>query len=182
MLEARPSSGARSTTCMQSAARPRCEAWLLLRNLCSSLSLRMAFRVGRRQHQGGPVLNAKCKLQINYPTTHTIVTGLSLFPLSCMHACLHILYSWTGLGGPPSSTQPPPQLPWVERPAPAGPVAKVEFEDRPPSFFSSSSHRCLGQASSCTPCAGESEHSAMSLFRFVKLSWGREALTPGIGR
>lgn len=55
-----------------------------------------------------------------------------------MHAGLHMLSLGQVLGGPPSSTQPPPQLPWVEAPAPAGPVAKVEFEDwgAPLSLFS----------------------------------------------
>lgn len=126
--------------------------------------------------ESGPVLNADAEMQIQYPPHHRDRSVLlsSLLP-ACMHVCMASTCFSLGrdLGGPASSTQPSPQLPWVELPAPAAPVAKVEFEDRPPPSFFSSSHCCLGRASSCKPPgAGESEHSAMSLFRFVKLSWG----------
>lgn len=106
--------------------------------------------------ESGPVLNAdpEMQMQINYPPHHRdrFVQFLSLLHACMLACCLHILYSWTkSRRACLLHTTTTPRLSWVEPPAPAGPVAKVEFEDSPPPSLFSSSHCCLGRASSCTP-------------------------------
>lgn len=85
MLEARPSSGAVQLPACANAARPRCEAWLLLSNLCPSLSLRMAFRGAEDSIRVAPCSMHKCKLQINYPPHHRD-RFVPFFSPACMHA------------------------------------------------------------------------------------------------
>lgn len=122
MLEARPSSGAVQLPAYTYtiAARSRWQAWLLLRSLL--LPIWRGWHTGERGDNSSR--EALCSMQINYPPHHR-----GRF-WSLLHALLSTCFSLgQSLGGPASSTQPSRQLPWVEVPAPAGPAAKVEFEE-----------------------------------------------------